>query len=293
LVTDTQMKDRVKVVLNGSSPDGRTTEHPLVAIQPDQALQVLAMAQRTAEEHIGSAHRHADSIRADALAAAEQIAREAEAHATNVRRGADKALIDAKATTEQAGRDAQAQVEQARRNAEKIVADARAEAMTITAGARSDAHELKAQAKRRYEDIVGSLGAKRMALQEQIEALELFDREYRGRLTAFMQSQMRALWMDQPQVDGEFPGDADPRPSANRRQLPAHRQATESQAHIAAPTSGGPMPPAHRHPAEAGEQGADQVAEQTAEAEQQVRQDAAPAEHRAREAAEAGAQQRA
>ena len=48
---------------------------------------------------------------------------------------------------------------------------------------------------------MGSLATKREALQQQIEALEHFDRDYRGRLTTFMQNQLRALWVDQPQVD--------------------------------------------------------------------------------------------
>jgi hypothetical protein len=51
---------------------------------------------------------------------------------------------------------------------------------------------------------VGGLTAKRQALQQQIEALENFDHEYRSRLTAFMQQQMRALWVGQPEVEPEF-----------------------------------------------------------------------------------------
>jgi hypothetical protein len=53
--------------------------------------------------------------------------------------------------------------------------------------------------------VVGSLGTKREALAQQIEALEQFDREYRSRLTAFMQGQLRSLWVDQPQVAGNLP----------------------------------------------------------------------------------------
>jgi vacuolar-type H+-ATPase subunit H len=206
-VTDAQTKDRVQAMLNGSSQDGRTTEHPLVAsqtAQQDQALHVLTMAQRTAEEHVAGAHRQAETIHADAMATAEQIAREAEAHAQNVRREADKVLFEARATKEQSGRDAQARVDQARQSAEKILADAQARAGKIAADAQAGAEEQKSQAQRRYEDIVGSLGAKRASLQQQIETLERFDREYRARLTAFMQGQVRALWMDQPQVTGEL-----------------------------------------------------------------------------------------
>jgi hypothetical protein len=61
-----------------------------------------------------------------------------------------------------------------------------------------------------------------VSLQQQIEALELFDREYRARLTAFMQGQLRALWVDQPQVDGELE-QADVQPP--KPVVPAQRQA--------------------------------------------------------------------
>jgi cell division septum initiation protein DivIVA len=207
-VTDNRMKDRVKVML-GTSPDGATSEHALVSTTPvpglpNQALQVLTMAQRTAEEHVATAHQQADKIRTDALAAAEQIARDAQIHAHNVRREADKVLYDARAGADQIGRDAQAGAEEARRNAEKIVLDAQARADSIAAEAQANADQLKLQAQQRYDDVVGSLGVKREALQEQIEALEQFDREYRGRLMSFMQGQLRALWVDQPQVIGEL-----------------------------------------------------------------------------------------
>jgi cell division septum initiation protein DivIVA len=208
-VTDNRMKDRVKVML-GTSPDGATSEHALVSPTPvpglpTQALQVLSMAQRTAEEHVGAAHQQADKIRTDALAAAENIARDAQIHAHNVRREADKVLYDARAGAEQIGQEAQAAAEEARRNAERIVLDAQARADSIAAEAKAHAEQLNLQAQQRYDDVVGSLGVKREALQEQIEALEQFDREYRGRLMTFMQGQLRALWVDQPQVTGELP----------------------------------------------------------------------------------------
>ena len=189
------------MLLNGTN--GETSEHAVIAPSPglpNQALQVLALAQRTAEEHVASAQHHADKIRTDALAAAEQIARDAQAHAGNVRREADRVLAEARAAAEQLGRDAQAHGEEARRTADKIVADARARAETINADAVAGAEQLRHQAQQRFDDVVGSLGAKRESLQQQIEALEQFDREYRGRLTAFMQSQLRALWVDAPQM---------------------------------------------------------------------------------------------
>jgi cell division septum initiation protein DivIVA len=202
------MKDRVKVLLNGTSADSQTSEHAVVTpppAHPNQALQVLTLAQRTAEEHVARAHHQADKIRTDALAAAEQIARDAQVHAHNVRREADKILADARAAAEQIARDSHARTEESRRAAEKIVNDARNNAEQIGVDAQANADHLNLQARQRYDDVVGSLGTKREALQQQIEALELFDREYRGRLTKFMQGQLRALWVDQPQVQDDLP----------------------------------------------------------------------------------------
>lgn len=171
---------------------------------PNQALQVLTMAQRTAEEHVQTARAQADKIRTEALGVAEQTAREAEQHAHQVRREADKVLFEARAQAEQIAREVQARADEGRRNAEKIEADGRSHAEAIAADAERNAEHLRVQAQRRYDDVVGSLGSKRAALQAQIEALEAFDQQYRSRLTTFMQGQMRALWVDQPQVTGEL-----------------------------------------------------------------------------------------
>jgi cell division septum initiation protein DivIVA len=205
-VTDNRI-NRVKVMLGGSSSEGDSTEHPMIQPHrqsqqtqpphqpqpPNQALQVLTMAQRTAEEHVQGARAQADKIRTEALAAAEQMAHDAEQHAHQVRREADKVLFEARSRAEQMAREAQAYADEGRRAVEKIEADAE-----------RSAEDLRVQAQRRYDDVVGSLGSKRAALQAQIEALEAFDQQYRARLATFMQGQMRALWVDQPQVTGEL-----------------------------------------------------------------------------------------
>jgi cell division septum initiation protein DivIVA len=165
-----------------------------------QALQILTLAQRTAEEHIANARRQADKVGADARAAAEQIVREAQAHAHRLQQEADRTLADSHAAAAQIAQDAQAHAEGARQHAEEMMADAQAEAEELVKNAQADADELEHRAQQRYDDVVGSLAARREALQQQIEALEQFDRDYRARLTAFMQSQLRALWADQPHV---------------------------------------------------------------------------------------------
>jgi cell division septum initiation protein DivIVA len=207
-MTDTGMKGRVKGLLAGPVPGGEGPEQvdapPNTSIAQRQALQVLTLAQRTAEEHVASAHHQADKICTDARGTAEQIVRDARAHADDLQRSADKVLSEARAKAAQMARDAQAHADNARRNADKLLAEARVRAEEIGKDAQANADELKHQAQQRYQDVVGSLAAKREGLQQQIEALEIFDRDYRSRLTAFMQAQLRALWVDEPQVNPEI-----------------------------------------------------------------------------------------
>ncbi len=210
-MADSGMKGRVKGLLAGAPPVKEPSEHADIPSEtlsdPNaqrQALQVLTLAQRTAEDHVASAHRQADKICADARATAERIVRDAEAHAQDLRRQLDKMLSDARTSAGQIARDAQTHADNTRRNADKILSDARAEAEEVAKEAQGNADELKHQAQQRYQDVVGSLATKREALQQQIEALEQFDREYRSRLTTFMQNQLRALWVDEPQVSAEI-----------------------------------------------------------------------------------------
>jgi cell division septum initiation protein DivIVA len=213
-VTDSWMKGRVKGLLGGASlvnepvnESQKQTDAPSdTRAHPDaqrQALQVLNLAQRTADEHVASAHRQAEKICANARGTAEQIVRDAETHAQELRREADKALSEARASAAQMAQDAQAHADSARRNADKALADARLQADEIAKNAQASADELEHRAQQRYEEVVGGLAAKREALQRQIEALEQFDRDYRARLTTFMQAQLRALWVDQPHVEGD------------------------------------------------------------------------------------------
>jgi len=205
-VTDSRVKGRVKGLFGGVGPDSEQMDPAPVHSGPEaqhQALQVLVLAQRTADEHVGTAQRQADKIRADARGAAEQIVRDAQAHAEGVRRDAGKALSEARTTAEQIVRDAKSHGELARRDADRALAEARARADDIVKTAQAGADELESDARQRYDETVGSLAAKCAALQQQIEALQQYDREYRARLRAFMQSQLQALGGEDPSPNAE------------------------------------------------------------------------------------------
>ena len=206
-MADSRVKGRVKGLLAGTPADNVALDETHEPLDPDaqrQALQVLILAQRTADDHVASAQHHAGGIRADAQAAAEQIVREAQAHADATRQEAGKALADTRAKAEQIVKDAQAHAAGVRRDADKIVSDARAGAAEIVKDAQAHATGLEREAQQRYDDVVGSLESKRAALQEQIDALQRFDRDYRSRLRSFMQGQLRALGAAEPVSNAEI-----------------------------------------------------------------------------------------
>jgi DivIVA domain-containing protein len=99
----------------------------------DQAVRVLMMAQRTADDHIGDARREAD----------------------------------------------------------EVLSEARAKAAEVTNDARAKADELERDARQRHQEAMGGLDAKRTATLKHIEELQTFEREYRTRLMAYLESQLR------------------------------------------------------------------------------------------------------
>lgn len=170
---------------------------------PDRAMEVLVIAQRTAEEHIRATRLEAENIRARALASAGEVLRDAEAYAEDIRRKAEQILVEANNAAESVARNAQERSDEIEQRAMLILSDARSRAERIGAEARLSAEELRRQAKTEYDDVLERLQAGRDGLTRQIESLEQFDREYRMRLLGFMQDQMRALWGDNPQVLGD------------------------------------------------------------------------------------------
>jgi hypothetical protein len=222
-MSENQLVERVKLLLGPGPAGSPTAWHPLVswtarpapATLPDAPASpppapltassgdepiVLTLAQRMAEEHIAAATRRAQQTRVEAEAAAGQIRRDAETYAAQVRAEADSALAAARTAAEIVHRDADAQNAETVRQAELKLAGARQEAGRLIADANETAEQLRRWARQRSEEEAGSWAVKRETLQDQIEALENFDTDYRTRLTAFLQSQLSSLWADQPPV---------------------------------------------------------------------------------------------
>jgi cell division septum initiation protein DivIVA len=203
-MTDNRLKGRVKGLFGGASADAEMLEpaEPVLA-DPEaerQALQVLVLARRTAEEHVATAQQESGRIRAEARAKSEEIGREARAMVEAAREEAARIQAAAQAKAVEIDREAQAVAESARRDSEKVMSDAHARAERIIDDAQAKADRLEGDALQQYEDVVGSLEGKRAALQQRIEGLQQFDREYRARLRRFMSGQLEALDADEPSL---------------------------------------------------------------------------------------------
>ena len=212
-MTDSRLRGRVKGLFAGAPGENEMMEPAPVPVQSmgdhdsdaeRQALQVLVLARRTADEHVATAQQEAHKIRADAQGRAEEFLREAQNKADGVRRDAEKVLSDARAKADQMSREAQANADGARREAERILQDARSKADQVAKDAQTRADLLEQEAEQRYQEVVGVLETKSSVLQQQIAALQQFNRDYRGRLAQFMQSQLRALGVDDMPTPPQF-----------------------------------------------------------------------------------------
>jgi DivIVA domain-containing protein len=102
-----------------------------------------------------------------------------------------------------AQRTADDHVADARREADKVLTEARTKADELTRDARGKAEALERDARQRHQEAMGGLDGKRVALEKHIEGLKSFEREYRTRLKAYLESQLRDLDSRSQGVEGE------------------------------------------------------------------------------------------
>src|ERR1700737_2853131 len=99
---------------------------------------------------------------------------------------ADQAIADAR-------READETLGRARREAEEIVGKARRQADQIVSEARARAEQLDRDAQDRHRQVMGSLVQQREDLERDVDNLRAFEREYRTRLKAYLEGQLRDL----------------------------------------------------------------------------------------------------
>jgi len=101
-------------------------------------------------------------------------------------RTADQAIAEAR-------EEAEATLSLARSQAESELADARSEADELVEQARQRATELDEQVDERTSAALGALTGRERELETRIEQMRAFEREYRQRLRAYLESRLRDL----------------------------------------------------------------------------------------------------
>ncbi|HMG29269.1 MAG TPA: DivIVA domain-containing protein [Jiangellaceae bacterium] len=81
----------------------------------------------------------------------------------------------------------------ARQRADEIDTESSAKVSKIENDARSRADALEREAQQRHEQVVGKLESDREHLDSQVQNLKAFEREYRSRLKAYLESELRKL----------------------------------------------------------------------------------------------------
>jgi DivIVA domain-containing protein len=99
---------------------------------------------------------------------------------------ADQAIADAR-------READETLGRARREADEILTKARRQSEQITSDARARAESLERDAQERHRQAMGSLVQSREELERRVDDLRAFEREYRSRLKAYLEGQLRDL----------------------------------------------------------------------------------------------------
>ncbi|HIV58067.1 MAG TPA: DivIVA domain-containing protein [Candidatus Stackebrandtia faecavium] len=103
-----------------------------------------------------------------------------------------------------AQRTADDHLDSARTEADTVLKEARTQADDLVSQARSKAETMDREAQQRNVEVMNNLEAKRSALHKHIEELKTFERQYRTRLKAYLESQLRDLTgRGEGVIDGE------------------------------------------------------------------------------------------
>jgi DivIVA domain-containing protein len=127
------------------------------ADQHAQAIQVLALAQQTADQHLSQSKAEAERLLAEAQANAQQT------------------------------------VAEAQQRSRQHMGDAESRATKLDQDSANRAAQLVQDAEQRAATITAQFEQRKAALERRVEELRTFEREYRTRLKSYLESQLRDL----------------------------------------------------------------------------------------------------
>jgi DivIVA domain-containing protein len=147
---------------------------------------------------------------------------------------ADQAIADAR-------READETLGRARHEADEILGKARRQAEQITSDARARAESLERDAQERHRQAMGSLVQQREELERRVDDLRAFEREYRSRLKAYLEGQLRDLEAGAAD-SGTFPAVAGPQSGVGggmASRMDRNGQPAVTGAYVGSPEPGG------------------------------------------------------
>jgi DivIVA domain-containing protein len=157
---------------------------------------------------------------------------------------ADQAIADAR-------READETLGRARREADEILGKARRQAEQITSDARARAESLERDAQERHRQAMGSLVQQREELERRVDDLRAFEREYRSRLKAYLEGQLRDLEAGAAD-SGTFPAVPGPQSPVGGG-MPSRMESRNGQPAVTGAYVGSPEPGGHNggfHPSD-------------------------------------------
>jgi DivIVA domain-containing protein len=157
---------------------------------------------------------------------------------------ADQAIADAR-------READETLGRARREAEEILGKARRQSEQIVSEARARAESLERDAQDRHRQAMGSLVQQREELERMVDDLNAFEREYRSRLKAYLEGQLREL--EAGSHGGPFggPSNTGPQPTQQQQAVPQHAEVRNGQPAVGPGNTGqNPFPQQQAEPAQ-------------------------------------------
>lgn len=168
-----ELRAKLAEVLRGGKMSGSLSSHmdgpelmpsEPMRPEPERRPEPMPMHKSSAEDNMDTAAR--------VLALAQQTA--------------DQAIADAR-------READETLSRARREADDLLNKARRQSEQITSDARARAESLERDAQERHRQAMGTLVQSREELERRVDDLRAFEREYRSRLKAYLEGQLRDL----------------------------------------------------------------------------------------------------
>jgi DivIVA domain-containing protein len=126
-------------------------------------------------------------------AAAPAPAASSEAAHTQAARLLGLAQETADRLTQEAKAESDKMLAEAKSQSDALVGDATTRAEAAERDSRIKAEALDAQAKARYDEVIGKLSDEKVGLEKKIEDLRRYEREYRGRLKSWISDQLSQL----------------------------------------------------------------------------------------------------